>query len=76
MVDWCISEDEKKEVDPMFIKELQKCVASIQNWGEKIVYLFWYICTKLCNRNCLKQLSACYIIQTNSDLILFVNYIY
>ena len=24
--DWCVSEDEKKEIDPMFIKELKKFV--------------------------------------------------
>ena len=24
--DWCVSEDEKKEIDPIFIEELKKCV--------------------------------------------------
>ena len=58
--DWCISEDEKKEIVR---------VGSILSWGEKIVYVFWNKCTK-------KQFSVCYIIQTNSVSILFANYIY
>ena len=27
--DWCLSEDEKREIGPMFIEELYKCVGSI-----------------------------------------------
>ena len=38
--DWCMSEDEKKEIDPMFIEDLVKCVSVVYNWGEKIVYVF------------------------------------
>ena len=30
---WCMSEDEKKEIDPMFIEELQKCVSVLYNMG-------------------------------------------
>ena len=30
--DWCVSEDEKKEMDPMFIEELKKCVSVVYNW--------------------------------------------
>ena len=29
--DCCVSEDEKKETDPMFIKELWKCVLVVYN---------------------------------------------
>ena len=35
-----MSEDEKKEIDPMFIEVLVKCVSVVYNWGEKIVYVF------------------------------------
>ena len=32
--DWCVSEDQKKEIDPMFIKELWKeWFGSMQIWG-------------------------------------------
>ena len=29
--DWCMSEDEKKEINLMFIEELQKCASVIYN---------------------------------------------
>ena len=29
--DWCVSEDEKKEIDPMFIEELQKFTSVVDN---------------------------------------------
>ena len=31
--DWFMSDDEKKEIDPMSIKELQKCVSVVRNMG-------------------------------------------
>ena len=31
--DWCMSEDEKKEIDPMFIEELQKYALVVYNMG-------------------------------------------
>ena len=31
--DWCVSDFDKKEIDPMFIEEFQKCDGSIQNGG-------------------------------------------
>ena len=68
--DWCMSEDEKKQRDPVFV------VPVLYNWGEKIVYVFQYIHTKIYTCNCLKKFSACYIIQTNSVSILFMNYMY
>ena len=31
--DWCVSDYDKKEIDPMFIEKFQKCDGSIQNGG-------------------------------------------
>ena len=31
--DWCMSEDEKKEIDSMFIEELKKCVLVEYSWA-------------------------------------------
>ena len=31
--DWCVSEDVKKEIDPMFIEELEKCALVVYKWG-------------------------------------------
>ena len=31
--DWCVSDYDKKEIDPMLIEEFQKCDGSIQNGG-------------------------------------------
>ena len=31
--DRCVSEDEKKEIDPRFIEELRKCVLVVYNMG-------------------------------------------
>ena len=31
--DWCVSEDVKKEIDPIFIEELLKCVSVVYNMG-------------------------------------------
>ena len=72
--DWFMPEDEKKKkkIDPIFIEKLQKCVSVVYKLRRKIVYVFCYIRTKIYTRNCLKQFSACYIIQTNSVSILFV----
>ena len=68
--DWCISEDEKKEIDSIFIEELLKCVGIIQFGGirrfwDKKMYMnflawFWYTCTKIYTQECLKQFSAYY----------------
>ena len=30
--DLCVSEEEKKEIDPMFIQGLWKCVLAVYNW--------------------------------------------
>ena len=62
--DRCKSE----EIDPMFIEELWKCVLIVYFYEGKN-------CTKIYTRKCLKQFSSCYIMQTNSVLITFVNYI-
>ena len=29
--DWCVSEDEKKEIDPIFIEELLKYMSEVYN---------------------------------------------
>ena len=31
--DWCMSEDEKKEIDPSFIQDLQKCLSLVYKLG-------------------------------------------
>ena len=64
-----VSEDEKKEIDPTFYEELQKCVGSIQYgsirtfWDRKLYmnFLVWfcYKYTKIRICKCLKQLSTC-----------------
>ena len=41
---WCMSEDEKKELDPMFIEELQKCVSVAYKLGVLRHFASW--CTE------------------------------
>ena len=41
---WCMSEDEKKELDPMFIEELQKCVSVVYRLGVLKHFASW--CTE------------------------------
>ena len=42
-LDWCVSEDDKKIINPMFIEELQMCVSVVCNIGVLKNFVFWGI---------------------------------
>ena len=40
--DWCMSEDQKEEIDPMFIKEWKKCVSVVYKMEVLGHFYTWY----------------------------------